>query len=211
MIASTLRLLCAALLVSVGLGGAEPAGSAPADKAGVTDPSYRLSPGDTINISVYNEIELACVQTLGRAGEVRPHLVGEITLGGKTVREAELALESAYRKRELLKAPVVTLTVTAYFPREVSVLGAVRTPGTVVFPRDTTSLDVVEVITRVGGFIPVSKTEAVTITRRLPDGRETVVTVDLDHVISGRRRPGRDRADVSIFPGDRIWVPERLF
>jgi hypothetical protein len=30
-------------------------------------------------------------------------------------------------------------------------------------------------------------------------------------VISGRRTPGRERADLSIIPGDRIWVSERLF
>ena len=176
-----------------------------------TDPSYHLSPGDTVDISVYNEPDLAITQTLGRSGEARPHLIGEITLGGKTVREAEHALEETYRSRQFLKDPVVTLTVTAYFPREVSVLGAVRSPGTVVFPRDTTSLDIVAIITRVGGFMPVAKSDAVTITRRQPDGKETVITVDLDDIISGRRKAGRDRADLPVYPGDRIWIPERLF
>ena len=90
-------------------------------------------------------------------------------------------------------------------------LGAVRSPGTVVFPRDVTSLDIVDVITRVGGFIPISKSDAVTITHRAADGKETVTTVDLENTISGRHRSGRDRADLAIYPGDRIWVPERLF
>lgn len=212
MTAFDLRLFLALLVVSTtSASAAEPLAPVPSATATVTDPSYHLSPGDTVSISVYNEPELAVSQTLGRVGEVRPHLIGEITLGGKTVRESELALEAIYRERQLLRNPVVTLVVTAYFPHEVSVLGAVRAPGTVVFPRDTTSLDIVEVITRVGGFLPISKAEAVTITRRLPDGKETVLTVDLDNVISGRRRAGRDRADFSIFPGDRIWVPERLF
>ncbi len=90
-------------------------------------------------------------------------------------------------------------------------LGAVRSPGTVLFPRDVTTLDIVEVITRVGGFTAVSKSDAVTITRRESDGKETVLTVDLENTITGRRRAGRDRADILIHPGDRIWVPERLF
>jgi polysaccharide biosynthesis/export protein len=190
---------------------AEPAPVPPPVTPSATDPSYHLTAGDTVAISVYNEPDLAITQTLGRTGEVRLYLVGEIILSGKTVREAEHLLETTYRERQLLKAPVVTVAVTAYFPREVSVLGAVRMPGTLIFPRDTTSLDVVEIITRVGGFLPISKADAVTITRRLPDGKETVLTVDLDDVISGRRRSGRDRADVPIYPGDRIWVPERLF
>lgn len=206
------RLFSAMLLLgsSFPLRAAEPI-SAPTGPPVTTDPSYRLSAGDTVTISIEGEPELLASQTIARAGEVRLPLIGEVILSGKSVRDAERFLETAYKERQFLKAPVVNLVVTAYFPREVSVLGAVRAPGTVVFPRDTTSLDLIEVITRVGGFLPISKAEAVTVTRRLPDGKETVLTVDLDDVISGRRRAGRDRADFPIYPGDRIWVPERLF
>jgi polysaccharide export outer membrane protein len=138
-------------------------------------------------------------------------LIGEIMIAGKNVRAAEQSIEGTYVELLYLRKPVVSLVVTAYFPREVSVLGAVRTPGIVVFPRDVTSLDIIEVITRVGGFLPISKTDAVTITRRSPDGRETVTVVDLRDSITGRRQAGRDRDNLEIFPGDRIWVPERLF
>src|SRR5690606_34880326 len=135
---------------------------------------------------------------------------GEIVLLGKSVREAETALEETYRRREFLKAPVVNLVVSAYFPREVSVLGAVRAPGTLLFPRDVTSLDIVDVITRVGGFVAVSKSDAVVLTRRDDDGKETTTIVDLENAIGGRRKAGRDRVEVLVYPGDRIWVPERL-
>lgn len=184
-----------------------PAATLPA----ITDPNYRLNAGDTISVTVYNEPDLSAAQTIARSGEVRLPLIGEIVLLGKSIREAERAVESTYTSREFLKAPVVNLVVTAYFPREISVLGAVRSPGSVVFPRDVASLDIVEVITRVGGFLPVAKSDAVTITHRAADGKETVVTVDLEKIISGRRQPGRERADLAIFPGDRVWVPERLF
>lgn len=176
-----------------------------------TDPNYRLSPGDTIGMGVFQETELSATQTISKNGEVRLPLIGEINVGGKSVREAEKLVENAYRDRQFLKDPVVTLMVLAYFPREVSVLGAVRSPGTLAFPRDVTSLDIVEVITRVGGFLPISKSDAVTVTHHTPDGKEVVTTVDLENVISGRRSSGKERANISIFPGDRIWVPERLF
>ncbi len=175
------------------------------------DPSYLLSPGDTVAITVYNEPDLSVTQTLGRSGDIRVYLIGEIILAGRSTRDAEHFLESTYKERNFLVDPVVTVTVTAYFPREVTVLGAVKRPGTVVFPRDSTTLDIIDVISQVGGFLPISQENAVRITRRVADGKETVITVDLDKVISGRRQPGRSRADVSIIPGDRIWVPERLF
>jgi polysaccharide export outer membrane protein len=191
----------------------DPAGAKPPPVTAVTatDPSYRLSSGDTISVSIFNELELAASRIIGDAGEVRLPLIGEIILRGKTVRDAEHAIEIIYRERQLLRAPVVNLVVTAYLPREVSVLGAVRQPGAIGFPRDVTSLDIVEIITRVGGFLPISKSDSVVLTHRAADGKETVTIVDLDNVISGRRKAGRDRADVAVFPGDRIWVPERLF
>jgi len=191
----------------------EPATDSPAaGTAGTaTDPNYRLSAGDTVAINIFGEPELAATQTIARSGEVRLPLIGEIVLTGKSVREAERALEETYRKREFLKTPVINLVVSAYFPREVTVLGAVRSPGTVLFPRDVTSLDIVDVITRVGGFVPVSKSDAVTLTRRNADGKESVTTVNLEDAIGGRRKAGRERADILVYPGDRIWVPERLF
>ena len=207
-----LPILLAVLLFVPGLiPAAEPVPAVPAAAAHATDPNYHLSAGDTVMITVFNEPELTVSQTIARSGEVRLPLIGEIILTGKSVREAERAMEKTYQDREFLRKPVVNLVVTAYFPREVSVLGAVRTPGTVVFPRDVTSLDIVEVITRVGGFLPVSKANAVMVTHHTEDGKETVRTVDLEDTITGRRQAGRGRADLAIFPGDRIWVPERLF
>lgn len=207
------RLLClliSLLLLGVSANGVEPS-AAPPSPVGATDPNYHLSVGDAITITVYNEPDLTVLQTIARSGEVRLPLIGEIILTGQSVREAEHTLEKTYRDRQFLRSPVVNLVVTSYFPREVSVLGAVRTPGTVIFPRDVTSLDIVEVITRVGGFLPISKADAVTLTRRTPDGKETVTTIDLENTISGRRQAGRGRIDLKIFPGDRLWVPERLF
>lgn len=210
------RLLLLATLLSLPARALVAADSGPASSTApvastTTDPSYRLSAGDTIAMTIFDEPDLAATQVVARTGEVRLPLIGEMMLVGKSVREAERLLEATYIKRQFLKEPVVNLVVTSYFPREISVLGAVRSPGTVVFPNDVTSLDIVEVITRVGGFLPISKSDAVTVTHRTPEGTETVVTVDLESIMSGRHRSGKGRADLPIYPGDRIWVPERLF
>ena len=161
---------------------------APADHTASTDPSYHLSPGDTVAITVYNEPDLSSTQTLGRTGAVRLPLIDEINLAGKGVREAEHFIEGTYKERQFLRAPVVTVVVTAYFPREVSVLGSVRAPGIVVFPRDVTSLDIVDVIARVGGFLPIAKSDAVAITHKTVDGKETVTIVNLEGSISNHLR-----------------------
>jgi polysaccharide biosynthesis/export protein len=177
-----------------------------------TDPNYRLGAGDTVWFSVWGQQDLDASQTISRSGDVRLPLIKEdVVLAGKTVRQAERDLEKLYRDKELLKKPVVSLKVSSYFPRTVSVLGAVNRPGTVPFPPDTVSLDIVEVITRVDGFKQIAKPDSVTVTRRAADGKETVHTLDLRGIISGSRKAGRDRVEFLIYPGDRIFVPESWY
>lgn len=185
--------------------------AAPLPPENTTDPSYRLVPGDSVAVNVYAEPDMSAAQRLDADGVLRLPMVGEVRLGGLTVREAENELERIYRNRELLKAPLVTLSVSTYAVREVSVLGAVRSPGNFQFPKETTSLDIVDLITRLGGFTPTAKSDAVSVIRRKPDGKEEVTTVDVERMISGRRRGDSSRRDFAVFPGDRIWVPERLF
>lgn len=187
---------------------APPMAAPPAEQ---TDPSYRIAAGDSLSVNIYGEPDMSTSQRLDTTGVVRLPMVGEMKLGGLTVREAENALEKTYRDRELLKDPLVSISVSNYALREVSVLGAVRSPGTFQFPKETTSLDIADLITRLGGFTPTAKSDAVSVIRRKPDGREEVTTVDVERMISGRRRGDSNQRDFAVFPGDRIWVPERLF
>lgn len=188
-----------------------PAPPQPAQTTSDTDPSYRLAPGDSVTVNVYAEPEMSASQRLDTTGILRLPMIGEIKLGGLSVREAEKTLEKLYRDRELLKGPLVSISVSNYALREVSVLGAVRSPGNFQFPKETTSLDIADLITRLGGFTPTAKSDAVSVIRRKPDGREEVTTVDVERMISGRRRGDSSRREFAVFPGDRIWVPERLF
>lgn len=188
-----------------------PATGVAAPIANETDPSYRLTVGDSIAVNVYGEGDMSASQRLDSNGKLRLPMIGEIKVSGLSVREAETALEKLYRERELLKSPLVTLVVSNYALREVSVLGAVRSPGNFQFPKEMTSLDIADLITRLGGFTPTAKSDAVSVIRRKPDGKEEVTTVDVERMISGRRRGDNSRRDFAVFPGDRVWVPERLF
>lgn len=188
-----------------------PGPAAPLPAANDTDPSYRLAAGDSVSVHLYGEPEMSASQRLDNSGVLRLPMIGEVKVGGLTVREAESNLEKLYKSRELLKDPLVTIAVSNYALREVSVLGAVRSPGNFQFPKETTSLDIADLITRLGGFTPTAKSDAVSVIRRKPDGTEEVTTVDVERMISGRRRGDASRREFAVFPGDRIWVPERLF
>ncbi len=176
-----------------------------------TDPSYRLAPSDYVAVAVYGQPDMSTLQRLDPMGKMRLPLLGDVKLAGQTVGDAENYLEKLYVERELLRSPMVTITVTGFAVREVSVLGAVRSPGNFDFPKETTSLDIVDLITRLGGFTPTAKANAVSVIRRGPDGKETVTTVDVESMISGRSRGNGSAQGFAVYPGDRIWVPERLF
>jgi polysaccharide biosynthesis/export protein len=205
-------LLLLGTLLGLGGGPAFAAEPAPADEIPpATDPSYRLALGDRISVSVFGEPELSTLQVIDQAGTVRLPLIGAVRVAGRTVREAEDHIEKSYRSGEMLKAPQATLALSSYAPREVTLLGAVRSPGTFQFPTDTQSLDIRDVIARQGGFTAAAKGDTVAVTRTSPDGQETITVVNVERMMFGRAR-NRDTGEVFlIYPGDRIFVPERLF
>jgi len=187
---------------------ADPAAEPPAP---ATDPSYRLAVGDRITVSIFGEAELTTQQIVDRDGQVRLPMIGALAVGGHTIREMEHMIELQYRGQEFLRDPQATVSVSTYAPREVSVLGAVRSPGTFQFPTDSQSLDIRDVIARQGGFTPVAKGDSVAVTRRQADNREITTIVDVDRMMYGRSRNRENVTVFLIYPGDRIFIPERLF
>ena len=173
------------------------------------DPTYRLNQGDRLAVAVFGEGDLSAQQMIDRNGLIRLPLIGDLNVAGRTVREAEALIETTYRKEEILKSPQVTLTMVTYSPREITLLGAVRTPGSFQFPPDVTSLDIRDVIARQGGFTPVAKADAVAVTRRQAGGKEVTTVINVE--MSGRSRKKENEDAFLIYPGDRIFVPERLF
>jgi polysaccharide export outer membrane protein len=90
------------------------------------------------------------------------------------------------------------------------VLGAVRSPGVIPFPLEVNSMDIVDVISKTGGLAGIARGEAVRVTRLDEDGQETVSIVNVESLITGKgRRSDSDR--FLIYPGDVIYVPDRLF
>jgi protein involved in polysaccharide export with SLBB domain len=175
------------------------------------DPNYLLTPGDELSLSIFGESNLSTTVVIDRSGKVRLPLVGEVSLTGLNVRAAEQLIEQTYIQEEMLKTPEVTLRMRSYAVRELIILGAVRSPGPFKFPLDTTSLELRDVISRLGGFSPVARADNITVTRRSPEtGAEIALTVNLESLQTGRiDRSGE--APFLVYPGDRIFVPERLF
>ena len=176
-----------------------------------TDPSYRLSIGDLVGLTLFGEPELALSQKLDSQGRIRLALVGDIAMAGRTVREAERLVEQLYIERRILRQPMCSISVQAYTVLDIAILGAVRNPGKMTFPPEKSTLDITDVVTRAGGFLPTAKSDAVKVTRVDPNGRETTVELNVEAMLTRRGATANTPKEFLIHPGDRIWVPERLF
>lgn len=171
--------------------------------------THTLSLADKVRISVYQEDDLTSLTRIDARGRVNMPLLGEIVIGGMTVIEAQTAIENALKEGRFLRNPQVTISVEEYAPREVSISGAIRSPGRYTLPIEST-LTVVELVTKAGGITDIGKGTAVTITRFLPDGTKKVFTIDVDSVIKGKKDTRSDDSSLVLLPGDNVYVPERL-
>ena len=173
-----------------------------------TNPNYRLSVRDRIAISVFDEPELTHNQLIDAKGEIRVPLIGEFKVEGMTIREVERLLEQQYIEQLILRSPIVTLDVQTYSAKEVSVLGpGIARAGQVPFPPEIERIDIVELISMVGGFTPLANKKDVKVTRKMPDGSQTVLSINVEEKIEGRKK-NRNPEIVYIYPGDLIYVRE---
>jgi len=176
-----------------------------------TDPGYQLSNGDEVAIIIWGEADVSTSQRIDGKGIIRMPLIGEVNLSSKTVREAEKYLEQIFIDKKILRQPMVSISVRDYAMREVAVLGAVNSPGKYRMPKEAASIEIVELITSLGGFKATAKSDEVKVTRVDEAGIETVSTVNVESMISGRGGNKNSPKSFLIYPGDRLYVPERLF
>jgi protein involved in polysaccharide export with SLBB domain len=180
-------------------------------EAPATDPAYRLSKGDEIAVSVFNEPEFSSAQRIDNRGVIRIPYVGEISIANQTVREAEKYLEKLFVDKKLLREPMVSIGVREYAVREISVLGAMNSTGKFRLPREASSVEMIELVTQMGGLKATARGNDVQVTRVDEDGKEQVHRVDVEAMINPRRADRNTPRSFLLYPGDRIFVPERLF
>lgn len=171
--------------------------------------AYKVSLTDLLRIDIYQEEDLHTLSRVDAKGKVNLPLVGEVTVGGLSLSEAQKAVEAAYREGRYLRNPQVTINIESYAAREVSIQGQVRSPGRYPLPIET-SMTVLELVSRAGGFSDTAKGTAVNITRVSPDGKKQVFTIDVDSLLRGKDRANLNDNSLMLEPGDIVFVPERI-
>jgi polysaccharide export outer membrane protein len=158
------------------------------------EPSYRLYPGDELDVSAPSAPELNKTVTVQPDGRIIMPLIEPQMAAGRSVAELEEELSTAYSA--VLLRPAVQVVVKAQ-PLKVFVGGQVAKPGVYDMPGD---IDALRAIVEAGGFGAGARRSQVVIIRRGHDGRPMMRTVNFDH-------PSRDTDLVPLRRFDVIYVP----
>ena len=198
---------CIALLLSIAsvhaakaaAAAVPPAGNAPAAPTVAVPDQYRIGPGDTLHITVYQSPDLSLDARVNEAGVISYPLIGRVALGGLTINAAESHLAQALKKGEIVRDPQVIIVVTQVRANQVNVLGQVGKPGR--YPLDLAGMRLTEVLALAGGIAAGVGSDTVVI-QGVHDGRPYRHEVDLPKIFSA----GGGGDDVVVSPGDTIWV-----
>ena len=186
------RLLPSLLLIMVALCGL----SAHAQDS---QPEYRLGPGDTIRVTVFQNPDLTLDARVSENGTISYPLIGSARIGGMTIPSAERTIATALRDGGFIRQPQVTILVTGNRGNQVSVLGHVNRPGR--FPLETVTTRVAEMVAVAGGIAPTGSDVVVLAGTRA--GKPVRYEID----ISGIFINDKPNEDILIAGGDVIYVP----
>ena len=161
-----------------------------------------LQPGDEVVITVFGEDKLSTEARIGESGSVELPLIGSVTLGGKSVKDATAEITQKLAGGFVVD-PKVTLVVTGASMAETMVLGHVRKPGAVELPGDR-PINLLTAIAIAGGFDENANKGSVSI-RRSVNGKDKVFRLD------ARKLAADESADPFLIQAnDIISVPELM-
>jgi protein involved in polysaccharide export with SLBB domain len=152
-------------------------------------PTYKLSAGDRVLITVFGHEDLSGEFEINGAGVISMPLIPDVDAAGLTVNELEAAIVDAL-KPDYLMNPIISAEIVNFRP--IYIIGEVINPGSYPYRNGMTVINAVAVA---GGFSYRAKKNKLVIRRN--DGNQTIeIKVDLDTV---------------VLPADIIEVPERFF
>jgi len=174
--------------------------------------SYILGPGDQLTFAGVAVDEIANQRfRIDVDGQVNLPMVGRLLVGGLTLRQFEEALNK--RLSVYIREPQVVVTIAEFRSQPVSVVGAVKSPGTLQLEGQKSLM---EMIALAGGFRDDTG-NVIKITRELewgpiplpgattdPSNKFSLAEVNIKQILEGKD----PAANILIMPHDVISVPK---
>lgn len=159
--------------------------------------SNTISNGDMLDIAVFESPDLSTKVRVGEDGEVLLPIAGTVHLQGLSLADASVVIRTRLMERRYVKDPKVTVSITEYATRGVSVLGEVKKPGiymTMGSHRLNDYVSLAEGLTQQAGT-------QVSVTHRIAPDQPTIVRISS----TGKPTTG---SNPLIESGDTIIVPK---
>jgi polysaccharide export outer membrane protein len=160
---------------------------------------YLMGPGDSIKITVFQNPEMSTETRISETGAVTIPLLGAVELGGLTTAQAETKIAGLLKTGGFVPRAQVTVFVTQFRSRQVSVLGQVNRPGR--YAIEEPSLRLTDVLAIAGGVATQGADSAIVIRSR--DGTEDRIEVDLLGLFDVPAQP----KNIELANGDTVFVP----
>ena len=170
-------------------------GQPPSDEARA---DYVLGPGDVVRVQVYQNPDLTLETRVSETGYINFPLIGQVSVGGLSVKAAENTIADGLRKGKYVKQPQVSMMVAQVRGHQASVLGMVNKPGR--YPIETTGVKLSDLIALAGGIAP-SGSDMVTLSG-VRDGKAFRNEIDLP-TLFGSSDPANDPV---VLNGDVVYV-----
>lgn len=171
---------------------------------------YRLAPFDLVEVTVYGQDDLTTQQRISDAGRLFLPLLGSVDVGGETVAEVSDLIEQLLVERGYLRAPVVSINIREFSPKEVTVLGEVESPGPVGIPPGRNSISILVAVAGAGGFTGMAKLSEVQVQSTGGDTQAARKrTININHALESIEA-GEGKGFL-VAPDDIVFVPKRIF
>lgn len=164
-----------------------------------TGKPYTLKPEDVLRIQVFNQQQIAADVPVGDDGNIAAPFVGVLFVEGKTVTEVEKMLFDLYKKKLLLRDPIVSVTITQYRRLKASINGQVNRSGEIIFRQGDT---IMNLLSAGGGYIS-DRADARRATLRRKGSRE-LIPIDLYALTVF----GDNSQNYELLDGDVLDIPE---
>lgn len=171
--------------------------------------NYRIGARDLLDIRVFDLEDLNTNVRVSEEGTITLPLIGEIVAQGLTSSDLQTAIETALK--QYVNNPQVQVFIREYSSQRVSVIGAVKSPGTIEMQGRLTLL---EVLSEAGGIDYPEAAGKITILRTGFTGQP--IEVDIEELITrgntafNLELEGGDTVNVVPKPHDPVYIYGRV-
>jgi polysaccharide export outer membrane protein len=185
-------------------GGKTQVVEAPAPMPAPVETEYRIGPGDSLQVFVWNHPELSVTIPVRPDGKISTPLIENMVAEGKTPSALSRDMEVALG--QYVRSPTVNVIVTTFvgaYSEQIRVVGQAQQPRSLPYRANMTLLDV---MIEVGGLAEFAGGNRAMVLRREGD-QQLRIPVRLSDLL----QDGDISANMPMRPGDVLIIPESRF